>query len=351
MTITTDKVIVPDGTDFTFICKKIPFAISCLSEMPYKEANLVDLDLINKMGITLRDIKVTRMSLLGHDVRAVGKIKQTINCVHKGRVQGTIHLEAKVVRDLYTILGADCIASTRTYSKLMGKKPPDPPDDDLEEEDTQKPILNLGGVDEDEDLEKEDEEGKDKVRKKEEKEDQDDNALKTDENKDEETEKESTAKKEEDKPKSEEEEVEAAFCDEDQSEHNLSLATHIAYLKWKSVPEPIRGIEISAFSHGYNVSSDTAFHHAQAEEEHERQHQPQVLQWVDSEEETEEDDDAPLQPVDCNTEAPMFCRTCFMFKKPETIWRSHHSGQMLACPTIPIEVKRDLVNKYKKGEI
>ena len=96
MTIITDKVIVPNGTDFTFVCKKIPFAISCLSDMPHKDANLVDLDLINKMGIPLRNIKVTRMCLLGHDVRAVGRIKQTIQCVSKGRVQGTIHLEAKV---------------------------------------------------------------------------------------------------------------------------------------------------------------------------------------------------------------------------------------------------------------
>ena len=60
---------------------------------------------------TTCNIKVTRMSLLGHDVRAVGRIKQTIQCVHKGRVQGTIHLKAKVVRDLYSILGVDCAAS------------------------------------------------------------------------------------------------------------------------------------------------------------------------------------------------------------------------------------------------
>ena len=66
MTIITDKVNVPKGTDFTFFCKKIPFAILCLSEMPHRDANLVDLDLINKMGIPLRNIKVTRMCLLSH---------------------------------------------------------------------------------------------------------------------------------------------------------------------------------------------------------------------------------------------------------------------------------------------
>ena len=143
MTVTTDKTIICNGTDFTFVCKKIPFAISCSSELPHGDVNLIDLDLINKMGIPLRNIKVTRMSLLGHDVRAVGRIKQTIQCVSKGRVQGTIHLQAKVVRDLYSILGVDCVASARTYSRLTGQEPPDPPDEECVDEDHQKDVTNL----------------------------------------------------------------------------------------------------------------------------------------------------------------------------------------------------------------
>ena len=239
MTIMTDKVIVPNGTDFTFVCKKIPFAISCLSELPYRDTNLVDLDLINKMGIPLRNIKVTRMSLLGRDVRAVGRIKQTIQCVSKGQVQGTIHLEAKVVRDLYTILGADCIASARTYSKLMGKKPPDPPDDNPEGEDNKEPFIHLGGDDEEDVIKNEDEENKETrpisnsiynqhtlsacqakcnnlrlhsktnaVDKQEDPDNQDDKAIKNDD---------VNNQEKEDKFK-------AAFCDEDQPNHNIGFA-------------------------------------------------------------------------------------------------------------------------------
>ena len=103
MTILTDKVIVENGADYTFVCHKIPFAISCCSDFPHGDNNLIDLDLVNKMKIPLRNIKVTRMSTLGHDVRAVGRIKQTVQCVHKGRVQGTVHLEAKVVKDLFSL--------------------------------------------------------------------------------------------------------------------------------------------------------------------------------------------------------------------------------------------------------
>ena len=97
MTIKTDKVIVENGVDYTFVCRKVPFAISCSTDFPHGYVNLIDLDLAKKMKIPLRNIRVTRMSLLGHDVRAVGRIKQTVQCVHQGLVQGNVHLEAKVV--------------------------------------------------------------------------------------------------------------------------------------------------------------------------------------------------------------------------------------------------------------
>ena len=158
LNIKTDKVIIENGADFTFICRKNPFAISCSTDFPHGEVNLIDLDLVNRMKIPLRNIRVTRMSLLGHDVRAVGRIKQTVQCVHQGRVQGTVHLEAKVVRDLYSLFDVDCLASARTYERLMGKKPPDPDDEDH----TQEEIPNLDDIDtakEDEE-EVEDEESK-----------------------------------------------------------------------------------------------------------------------------------------------------------------------------------------------
>ena len=108
--ISTDKVIIESGADFTFVCKKIPFAISC-SNLHQGNTNLIDLDLVLKMKIPIRNIKVTRMSLLGHDVRAVGRIKQTVQCVKNGRVRGDIHLEGRVVRDLFYTLSLKSTAS------------------------------------------------------------------------------------------------------------------------------------------------------------------------------------------------------------------------------------------------
>ena len=92
------------------------------------------------------------MTLLGHDVRAVGRIKQTVQCVVNGQVQGCVHLEGKVVRDLFSLVNADCLASSRTYERLMGKKPPDISED--EGYDSTGDIPTLGGK-EDEEIDKE----------------------------------------------------------------------------------------------------------------------------------------------------------------------------------------------------
>ena len=149
MTIKTDKVIVENGTDFMFVCRKMPFSISC-SELYQGDTNLIDLDLVNSMKIPLRNIRVTRMSILGHDVRAVGRIKQTVQCIVKGKVQGNVHLEGKVVRNLFSTFNVDCFGSFKTYERLMGRKPPDPVDEGYE---SPEDIPDLGGEEEEEETE------------------------------------------------------------------------------------------------------------------------------------------------------------------------------------------------------
>ena len=128
MTILTDKVNVENGADYTFVCGKIPFAITCSSSLQHGAYNLIDLDVVNKMKIPLQRIKVCRMTYLGENLRSAGFIDQTIQCVKNGVVKGTIHLSAKVVRNLFDNFNVDCIASNKTFEKLTGNKPPDPPD-------------------------------------------------------------------------------------------------------------------------------------------------------------------------------------------------------------------------------
>ena len=77
----TDKVVTQNSADVTFVCGKVPFAVSCSSDLPHKDCNIIDLDLINKMKIPLKNIRVTRISIQGNDLRCVGVISQTIQCM------------------------------------------------------------------------------------------------------------------------------------------------------------------------------------------------------------------------------------------------------------------------------
>jgi len=141
--IVTDKVEVENGADYSFVCKKIPFAISCSSDFVNKGCNLIDLDLVNKMQLKLRDIKVCRMTILGQNMRSVGYVKQSIQCVQAGKIIGTVHLTAKVIRDLYSVFNMDCVASANTYTRLTGHDPP--PDDYHLDDEASLNVPSLGG--------------------------------------------------------------------------------------------------------------------------------------------------------------------------------------------------------------
>ena len=143
----TDKEAVQNGADYTFVCGKIPFAITCSKILPHGENNLIDLDLVNKMKIPLLNIRVKRIQILGQECRSVGSIDQTIQCVNEGKLQGTVHLSAIVVRNLFDNFNVDCLASVKTYNKLVGKNPPKSCHNVLDKSDDDDAVssLNSGG--------------------------------------------------------------------------------------------------------------------------------------------------------------------------------------------------------------
>ena len=130
------------------------------------------------------------------------------------------------------------------------------------------------------------------------------------------------------------------FRDKNQPEHNNQIPTYLlgsAQETWILLEENIKDIEISAYSNGYDVSSEMAIHHAKVEHDYD-------MRWW------KEGYDDPLEPFDYNLQAKKCCTTCFKLFKPYKAWQSHHTGQILACPSIPIEYKRDLVERYKREE-
>ena len=67
----------------------------------------------------MRNFQCTRITISGHHTRIVEQISQTVQCVVSGKLCGTSHLKAKVVRDLAKISKTDCIAGQQLFKKLM----------------------------------------------------------------------------------------------------------------------------------------------------------------------------------------------------------------------------------------
>ena len=109
--------------DFVYVCKKQPFAITCSPYLPKISENYVDMDLVLKMNIPMKNLQCTRITFAGQNTRIVGQISQTVQCVVSGKTKGNAYLKAKVVRDLSKLFHADCLAGQQLYDKLMDPTP------------------------------------------------------------------------------------------------------------------------------------------------------------------------------------------------------------------------------------
>ena len=64
----------------------------------------VDLNLLLKLNIPMKNLQYTITILSGQFTRIVGQISQTVQCVVSGQKVRAYHLKAKVVRDLSKLL-------------------------------------------------------------------------------------------------------------------------------------------------------------------------------------------------------------------------------------------------------
>ena len=119
MIVTDANNLEAGAREFIYVCKKRPFSITCSPYFQKISETYIDLDLVLKMDIPVKNFQCTRIAISGHPTRIVGQISQTVQCVVSGKLCGTSHLKAKVVRDLAKIFNTDCIAGQQLYKKLM----------------------------------------------------------------------------------------------------------------------------------------------------------------------------------------------------------------------------------------
>ena len=104
--------------DFVFQVNKWPFAITCNPLLPTITESFIDLALVKDMKIAMKKLECRTISYGGLTTKVVGLISQTVQVVYNGVSSGTMHLKAKVIRNLTNLYGVDCIAGQKLYRNL-----------------------------------------------------------------------------------------------------------------------------------------------------------------------------------------------------------------------------------------
>jgi hypothetical protein len=104
--------------DFVFQVNKWPFSITCNPLLPTITESFIDLALVKDMKIAMKKVECRNISYGGLTTKLVGTISQTVQVVYNGVPSGTMHLKAKVIRNLTNLYGVDCIAGQKLYKGL-----------------------------------------------------------------------------------------------------------------------------------------------------------------------------------------------------------------------------------------
>ena len=87
--------------------------------LPKSPENLIDLELVEFPNIPIKKIEARRFSFAGIETRIVGHISQTVQCVLNGKICGTTHLKAAVVRHFTKLYNIDCLAGGKSFNQVV----------------------------------------------------------------------------------------------------------------------------------------------------------------------------------------------------------------------------------------
>ena len=118
--------------EFIFTCKGRPFATLVFSSFPAPTSNLLDFDLIQKLGLKMTDVQCRKFYFAGSKFRILGRVSTAVQCVQDGRISNNnFHIKGFVVSDLYQTLDSHCIAGNKMKQFLLQTGPGGGRDNDL----------------------------------------------------------------------------------------------------------------------------------------------------------------------------------------------------------------------------
>ena len=108
-------------SEFVFACKGRPFCVLTAAQFPTPAFTMVDHRLVRELGLTVTDLQCVKMRYGGQNLRILGKISTSVQCIVDGAPVGNMHLKAHVVTDVYQLFNTYAIAGVKLADKLTGK--------------------------------------------------------------------------------------------------------------------------------------------------------------------------------------------------------------------------------------
>lgn len=119
--------------EYVFACKGRPFCVLTAPQFPTPAFTMIDHNLVRELGLRMTDMQCVKMRYGGQNLRILGKISTSVQCIIDGAPVGNMHMKAHVVTDVYQLFNTYAIAGSKLTDKLIGKPKDDEADDTSDE--------------------------------------------------------------------------------------------------------------------------------------------------------------------------------------------------------------------------
>ena len=109
--------------EFVFACRGRPFTVLTAPQFPTPAFTMIDHNLVRELRLTMTDLQCVKMRYGGQNLRILGRISTSVQCVIDGVPAGNVHLKAHVVTDIYQLFNTYAIAGVKMSQRLYGGGP------------------------------------------------------------------------------------------------------------------------------------------------------------------------------------------------------------------------------------
>ena len=90
-------------------------------QFPTPAFTMIDHNLVRELRLTMTDLQCVKMRYGGQNLRILGRISTSVQCIIDGVPAGNVHLKAHVVTDIYQLFNTYAIAGVKMSERLNGE--------------------------------------------------------------------------------------------------------------------------------------------------------------------------------------------------------------------------------------